>query len=370
MTDDGGPAQRLPGRVNAHTHLYSGLAPLGMPAPSERPKDFVSILQQVWWRLDRALDEDSLRAAARYYLAEALLAGTTTVIDHHESPSFIHGSLDVLAEEATALGIRAVLTYGATERNGGRDEARRGLAECERFVRSGRFPGVYGCVGLHASFTISDDTAREAGALARALGTVVHVHVAEAASDVEDARHRGYEGPLERLLSLGALPPGSIAAHGVWLSEDTVRRADDADVWLIQNPRSNANNRVGYPKALYASKRVAIGTDGYPSDLTAEFRALSLETREHGTPRDLATLPDRATGGAVLAARFDPDAARDIVVVQGNERPTEVTVAGRTVVCNGALASGDLSEIQSQARTHATRLWQRMAAIQPMGDPL
>ena len=62
-----------------------------------------------------------------------------------------------------------------------------------------------GLVGLHASFTVSDETVREAGELARELGTVVHVHVAEDLADVDDARRRGAAGPLERLLSLGAL---------------------------------------------------------------------------------------------------------------------------------------------------------------------
>ena len=172
------------GAVNAHTHLYSGLAPLGMPAPVPPPTSFVEILERVWWRLDRALDEASLRAAARLYIAEALLAGTTTLVDHHESPSFIEGSLDVLGDAADELGVRLVTCFGATERNGGRLEARRGLAECARFVRQNRRPLVAGVVGLHASFTVSDETLDEAGALARELRTVVHVHVAEDRADV------------------------------------------------------------------------------------------------------------------------------------------------------------------------------------------
>jgi len=162
-------AQR--GYVNAHTHLYSALSSLGMPPPRERPVNFTQILERIWWRLDRAIDESSLRASARLYVAEALLAGTTTLVDHHESPNFVAGSLDVLADACDELGIRAVLCYGSTERNGGRDEARHGLAECARFVRANRRPLVRGLVGLHASFTVSDETAREAGELARELFT-------------------------------------------------------------------------------------------------------------------------------------------------------------------------------------------------------
>ncbi|MCA9559768.1 MAG: amidohydrolase family protein, partial [Myxococcales bacterium] len=98
-----------PGDVCAHTHLYSGLAPLGMPPPEPAPTNFVEILERVWWRLDRALDAASLRAAARLYVAEALLAGTTTLIDHHESPTLIEGSLDILADACAGLGVRALL---------------------------------------------------------------------------------------------------------------------------------------------------------------------------------------------------------------------------------------------------------------------
>ena len=190
------------------------------------------------------------RAAARDYVARALLAGTTTLIDHHKSPNLIDGSLAILAEVCEDLGVRALLCYGATERNFGRQEARRGLAECRRVAAS---PLVRGLVGLHASFTVSDETALEAGALARELGTVVHVHIAEDQADVDDARRRGYPGPLERLLALDALPEGSILAHGVRLSRDEVRRAADAGCWFVHNPRSNEGNRVGYASALAAA---------------------------------------------------------------------------------------------------------------------
>ena len=162
--------RQRPGWVNAHTHLYSGLVSLGMPAPRDAPRSFLEILERVWWRLDRALDEASLRAAARLYVAEALLQGTTAVVDHHESPDFIEGSLDVLADACQGLGMRALLCYGVTERNGGRDEARRGLAECRRFLVENRRPFVRGLVGVHAGFTVSDETLREAAELAREFG--------------------------------------------------------------------------------------------------------------------------------------------------------------------------------------------------------
>lgn len=359
----------LPGFVNAHTHLYSGLASLGMPAPARAPAHFVQILERVWWRLDRALDERSLRASARYALASGLLAGTTSWIDHHESPEFIEGSLDVIAECAEGLGARLVVTYGATERNGGRDEARRGLAECARFARANANSPVRAMIGLHASFTVSDDTLREAGELARELGLPVHVHVAEDWADVADAHERGYAGVLERLVKLDALPRGSILAHGVHLTVDEVRRANELGLWLVQNPRSNEGNQVGYPRALVASPNVALGTDGWPADMRVERAALlrlgkvngdaetTLEARVHAGRRLVSAL----TGAKLVG--IEDGASADVVVGVPDAPPKHVLVAGRVVVKDGALVTADLDRIRAEAREEAPRLWSRMSAL-------
>ena len=322
--------------VNAHTHLYSGLVPFGMPAPVEPPANFVQILERVWWRLDRALDAASLRASAQWYVAEALRLGTVGLIDHHESPQLIEGSLDILADVCQTMGIPAVLCYGASERNGGREEAQRGLAECRRFIQSNTRPLVRGVVGLHASFTVSDETVREAAALCRELRTVLHVHVAEDLADVDDSVRRGWAGPLERLAQLGALPPGSILAHGVHLSEAQVLRAEQLGCWLVQNPRSNRGNRVGYPAALRVSARVALGTDGYASDLNAERMTLMEDAKRHGDDPVVAARRLHA-GHALLAERFE--GALPVV---------------------GAAPSIDMDAIRAEAAAQAQQLWLRM----------
>ena len=349
-------------RVNGHTHIYSGLAPLGMPQPAEKPQNFIQILEQVWWKLDRALDEASLRASARYYVAEALLAGTSTLIDHHESPTFIDGSLEVLADACDELGMRALLCYGATERNGGRDEARRGLAECRRFATSNRRPSIVGAVALHASFTVSDDTIRDAGELCRELGTIMHVHVAEDRADVEDAIARGYAGPLERLFELDALPAGSVLAHGVHLSEFQVKRASDAGLWLVQNPRSNRGNCVGYPRALGVSDRVALGSDGYPARMHEEVEPLLDEAPFQGDrPAAVARRIEAGQELAREALRLPPEwrdeaAWEDGVLVS-------LRVGDREVVRDGRLVAGDIDSIRSEAAEQAELLWKRMERL-------
>lgn len=355
--------------ANAHTHLYSGLVPLGMPDPQPAPRCFTEILERVWWKLDRALDERTLRASARYYVAHALLQGTSALIDHHESPEFIEGSLDVLADACEELGLRAVLCYGATERNGGLEEGKRGLAECRRFLESNKRSLVRGVVGLHASFTVSDETIRAAGNLAREFDTVLHVHVAEDIADVADAQKRGYPGPLERLLALGALVPRSILAHGVHLSEAQVAVAQEAECWFVQNPRSNAGNGVGFPHGFGNASRIALGTDGYPSHLDDEVKALFASAREHGVVTDDLWLRQQA-GHWIFKERWDyaasglvPGALSDLAVLRPDHSTEHLVVAGELVVENGTLVRGDLEEIDREAQEAAALLWQRMRAL-------
>ncbi len=361
-------ARITPGHVNSHTHLYSGLAPLGMPSPEPPPSCFVEILERVWWRLDRALDPASLSASARLYVANALLAGTTTIIDHHESPGMIEGSLDVLAGAYGELGARGLLAYGATERNHGRAEAIAGLAECARFARDGATDTVLGAVALHASFTVSDETIADAAALCSDLAAVMHVHIAEDGADVVDAKERGYAGPLERLERLGAVPEGSILAHGIHLSADQVSRAADGGCWWVQNPRSNEGNEVGYAASLQATSRVALGTDGWPAEM--EIEAQALERLGAAAQDDAARRSRRLDAGHALAADLFGASEEPLtrgalgdLVVSGAEGPRHVVVAGQIVVRDGRLVHGDLDTIRQEAERQARALWTRMRAL-------
>ena len=122
----------MPGNICAHTHFYGAFA-RGMAIPGPAPKDFPEILAKLWWPLDKSLTEADVRASAEVMLVEAIRHGTTTLIDHHASPNAIDGSLDSIADAVDHSGLRAVLCYEVTDRDG-EQKAQAGIRENVRFI--------------------------------------------------------------------------------------------------------------------------------------------------------------------------------------------------------------------------------------------
>jgi cytosine/adenosine deaminase-related metal-dependent hydrolase len=333
------------GLVCSHHHLYSALA-RGMPAPPKTPTGFVEILEQIWWRLDTALDLEMLEWSAKLGALEALQAGCTALIDHHESPNAIDGSLSVIADACAEVGVRANCAYGVTDRHGPAG-ATAGLAENERYLRA----GGRGMVGVHAAFTCEPGTLDAAAGLAADLGVGVHVHVAE--GDVDAAPGLAF---AERATDDWLL------VHGVHLP-DGVELAGT----IVHNPRSNMNNAVGYarPARFAATNRVALGTDGIGADMLDEFRLAFVALRA----TDVTASPDDAW--AWLAAGWDlfPEAADDVVrwnytsdnpwalAYTTGVHPTDVEIDGKPVLVDGEPTLVDADEIRAKAAEQATRLF-------------
>jgi putative selenium metabolism protein SsnA len=385
----------LPGNVCAHHHLYSALS-RGMPYRLAPPVTFTEILQRVWWRLDRALDEPAIRASALRGGLDALRAGTTTIVDHHASPHAVDGSLDIIADALAEVGVRSVLCYEVTDRDGA-DRARAGIAENRRFLESAR--GLTrGMVGAHASFTLSDETLAELVDAAREGGTGVHIHVAEDAADQADAHARCGRSVVERLDGAGVLTDRALLAHCVHVAPAEIHAVADSGATVVCNPRSNMNNAVGHSPLTYAPHGlgggVAIGTDGIGGDLFAESQSGFFRARESEVATSGAWPLARLADGARFAGRVHDEpllgtlragAPADVVVLD-YPTPTPVTadnlvghwvfglssaqvrdvlVAGELVVADGRSTRVDEVEVAAEGAAEAARLWDRMDEIPP-----
>jgi putative selenium metabolism protein SsnA len=280
----------MPGLVCSHDHFYSGLA-RGILARIAPGTDFVSTLQNLWWRLDRALDPESLGASGMVCALEAVKAGCTAVVDHHASPSCIDGSLGTLKACFEKVGLRGILCYETTDRNGA-EGMRRGVAENERFARlveeerksRGKQRLVESMIGGHAPFTLGDESLALLGDAAARTKRGFHVHVAEDGFDPSFS-HRAYgKDPLRRLDDFGLVTDRSLVAHGVHLPPEDRELLNARGAFLAHNCRSNMNNHVGYNTELPHVKNVALGTDGIGSDMLAEARFAYFRHRDAGGP--------------------------------------------------------------------------------------
>ena len=281
----------LPGFVNSHTHLYSALS-RGMPSPKTAPRNFIEILQKVWWKFDEALDEESIYYSALVGAIEAVKFGTTTLIDHHASPNHIRGSLDLIKAGISKVGLRGILCYETTDR-GGMKKRDLGLEENERFVtENANNPHFRGTIGGHASFTLCNDSLRKLGELASMYDCGVHIHVAEDKADVLDSMENYNTDIISRLTELGVLRKKSIFAHGVHLNQKQFARIEKAGAWMVHNPRSNMNNAVGYAPLNWYGEHSALGTDGFPADMFDEAKFGYFRNAESDHRTEFSRIPD------------------------------------------------------------------------------
>jgi putative selenium metabolism protein SsnA len=399
---DGAGQLLMPGNICAHTHFYGAFA-RGMAIPGRAPRDFPEILRKLWWPLDKSLTLDDVRASAEVCLVDAIRHGTTTLIDHHASPNAIDGSLDVIAEAADVSGLRAVLCYEVTDRDGP-EKARAGIRENVRFLErcaAGPLQGrIAATLGLHASLTLSEatlDACREAAPQEAGF----HVHVAEHEADEYDSVARSGLRVVDRLAQHGILGPRTIAAHAVHTDAREAELLRSTGTWVTHQPRSNMNNGVGaapIESLLRAGVRVALGNDGFSNAMWEEWKAAYLLHKVwHRDPRrmpgDLLTRI-AAYGSAALAGSYFPDAPLGVIAVgahadlilvdyhattpmnAGNlpwhivfgfheSMVTATLVAGQVLMKDRRILTMDPAQVAARARARVPEVWKRYAGHVP-----
>jgi putative selenium metabolism protein SsnA len=387
----------MPGIVCAHNHFYSGLA-RGIMANIKPCPDFISTLKNLWWRLDRALDEQSLYYSGLICSLEAIKSGCTAVIDHHASPSYIAGSLTTLRKGFLKAGLRGMTCYETTDRNGGEKELRAGVDENLAFARlidaakaKGDEPYLMEAhIGAHAPFTVSDAGLDMLGDAVKTTGRGLHIHVAEDRYDVSHSHDRYSQDPIERLAAHGLIDAKTLIGHGLYLSDADIAILNERDAFLVHNARSNMNNNVGYNHKLSAVRNLALGTDGICADMFEEMKFAYFKHRDAGG----SLWPDSFTrflsnGNTLLERNFGAKFGRIEAGYQADlticsyDSPTplvaqnfgghlafgmnsgsvdSVMVNGQMVYQNRAFPF-DVEPIYAQARKVAAQLWQRMDAL-------
>lgn len=380
----------MPGFINMHNHIYSAFA-RGLSINGYAPKDFMDILEGQWWRIDRSLTHENNRLSAYAVYADCIKCGVTTVFDHHASFYDIPYSLDDIAEAATALGVRTSLCYEVSDRDGEK-KSRESVEENERFILRAQKEGgdmLQGMMGLHASFTVSDQTLKLCNDKRHGAG--FHVHCSEGPADLSHSLKHYGKRIINRFYDNGVLGDRTLAVHCVHTDKAEWELLRDTGSMVVHNPESNMGNAVGCGPVLHMMHEgvtVGLGTDGYTNDMTESYKVANIIHKHHLCDPTVAwgEVPTMLfENNAEMASRFyrhpvgvlKAGAYADIIVtdydpltpMNGSNCNSHILfgMTGRHVtdtVCNGkvlmrnrVLTGIDEKALMAECRASATDLW-------------
>ncbi|MHB8419436.1 MAG: amidohydrolase family protein [Myxococcales bacterium] len=383
----------MPGFVDAHAHVTRRLA-AGLVGGRSYPKGHPQLEEPLRSRFERALQLEDVAAAARLFFCEAALAGTTTVFEQLRAPGCADGSLDAIGEAARGVGLRAVVCYGASERDGA---AAVGIQECARFVGAaagdGFGPLVRGTLGLSNAETVSTQALGGAAQLAHTAG--LQLHAAETEEDLADAFQTHGRRGLERLAEIGVLGASTVAAHGNHLNRRECEILAEIGGFCAFTPRAALLAEERPPRmeaAVDAGAYAVLGSDGLGPSVRAEVPwALALWRRSArpGAQQGFYAVERAAVeAGSRLMGRFfgctaglvAPGHAADLVLLDhrpatplvpeamcgqlalgiAEARAAWTLVAGRVLVREGVLLGADVAEASAHALERAAALWKRL----------
>ena len=274
----------MPAFINAHEHIYSSFA-RGLAINGYDPKGFLDILDGMWWTIDRNLTlQDTYLSAMATYI-ECIKNGVTTIFDHHASFGSIRGSLFEIERAAKETGVRSCLCYEISDRDG-KDKAKEGVLENEEFIRYALQDDtgmIAGMMGMHAQFTISDETMALA-AEHKPDGVGYHIHVAEGIEDLHHCLKTYGKRIVDRLMDHGILGEKTLLGHCIYINPHEMELIKETDTMVVHNPESNMGNACGCPPTMELVHRgilTGLGTDGYTHDMMESFKVANVLHKHH-----------------------------------------------------------------------------------------
>ena len=381
----------MPGLVNAHAHsgLLRGTAE-GLPV--------WAWLQQHIDPMHRVVNAEEAELASRLCYAEALLSGTTTIVDMWRH---MEGS----ARAASDLGIRAVLVPYVAEHpeHDYFETLDTNEALIERW-HGGAQGRIQVWVGLEHMFYATPEAWRRCADMSRRHRVGFHTHSNESRFDVEETQRRYGMRPIQALQEFGLLDAHRVMlAHCVWTSDEEMDILAARRIGVVHNPVSNmklASGAAPFEAMLARGIAVGLGTDGEKEnnnlDMFEEMKTASLLaklSRLDAAALDAWSVCRMATMGGARALGLDKTIgsieagkAADLIAVRtdtprmtpllggsdGNLHHNLVhavqggdvdmtMVAGHIVVDNGRLLSGDLADTIAQANRAVPLLFARRA---------
>ena len=400
QTVDASDCVLLPGLINCHHHFYQTLTRALPAALNKELFDWLKSLYPVW----AYLDEECILASTTTAMCELLLSGCTTTTDHHYVfPGTLVNAIDLQAEVATTLGMRAILTRGSmslSEKDGGLppdsvvQTADAILESSERLVKTHHQAGdgamLQVALAPCSPFSVTEELMRDSALLARQLGVLLHTHLAETEDENDFCLQTFGCRPLDYLERVGWLDSDVWLAHGIHFNPAEIDRLGQAGVAISHCPSSNmilASGTCPVNDLTSAGVPIGLGVDGSASNdasnMMQEVRQAFLLQRlrygsagfSHDQALSLAT-----TGGAGLFRRTDigeiavgkqadlalfsldelrfagagdPVAA---LVTCGAHRAAHVMVAGDWKVRHGELTDIDIDEVRARQVAAARHL--------------
>ena len=361
--------------ANGHHHIYSALA-RGMPPPGKQPANFLEILKYIWWNLDKKLDLEMIEASALFTAIDSAKNGVTFVIDHHSSPFAVEGSLETIANAFDKVGVSHLLCYEISDRDG-KDVAGAAFEETENYLKKHQ-----GLVGLHASFTVGDNTLLQAVELAGKYSSGIHVHVAEDMIDQKDSMNKYGQRVIERFKEAGVLQFGkTILGHCLHLDEKEKQIVANSPAWVVQNAESNMNNNVGFFDSRGLGDNIFAGTDGMHSDMIRSIQAAYFSGQHFDSINPLTAWKRVRNAHRYIEDNgFEGDSENNLVVFD-YKPPTPVTPDnfsghfiygfrasdilhvisnGKTIVKDGKVTTVDEEEVLEFSKEMSLRLWERL----------
>lgn len=381
----------MPAFINMHEHIYSEFA-RGLSIKGYNPKGFLDILDGEWWCIDRhlTLEEDKMSAMSAYL--NLIKNGVTTVFDHHASFGHVRDSLFQLGDAAQELGVRTCLCYEVSDRDGmkkSKDAVDENAAWIKHALED-KSDMIAGMMGMHAQFTISDETFDYAAKM-KPDEVGYHIHVAEGIEDLHDCLHKYGKRIVDRLYDHNILGPKTLLGHCIYVNEHELQLIKDTDTMIVHNPESNMGNAAGCPPTMdqvHHGILVGLGTDGYTHDMIESYKVANLLHKHSLCDPNAAwgEVPEMLfTNNAKMANRYfkaplgvlKKGAAGDVIVMDYNPQ-TDLNASNlnghilfgmtghdcRTTICNGRVLMqdwevkcADEEKVMSEVRKSSAKLW-------------